>query len=455
MAFFRTAASAISGLNAATSSAPRYILCADIGGTNARFSLYSFTESLPAHPTRADLVRLVAKHQCLYSTQYKNEDHSSFIHIMELFVKEARESQEPHLPGNLRIESACLAVAGPVKDNRVNFTNRGNWLIDAVEIAARFNIARVELLNDFVANGYGIFTLREDDECRVLQEGSFDPRAPIACIGAGTGLGECFLVPTEDFVTTFPTEGGHVEFAPRSDEQMKLLSFLHKKFGGRVSIERVVSGRGLVNVYEFFREEYPDQRDALLDAKIMSESEGARSISENASEDRLCQRSLDLMLEIYGMEVGCVALKYIPYGGLYIAGGIAPKNIHRLMDPHSGFQTAMHDKGRVSDLLSQIPIKVVMAEDLGLRGAHLMAFRSAARSSALGRTLSVALKPYQGGGDDAEGAAAGGEVVLQAAAPASTEYASMALVGVASGMASAAGYATILLMQRLFDRYNK
>ena len=147
----------------------------------------------------------------ILSKEYKNNDHESFDEVFALFLKEAGLSNEPPL-------TACIAVAGPVKDNMVRFTNRDGWIIAGRHIEEKFQIKSVQLVNDFLAAGYGLLTLNESTECVVLQEGTKNPSAPIACIGAGTGLGECFLTPkSQGEYTCYPSEGGHAEFAPRNE----------------------------------------------------------------------------------------------------------------------------------------------------------------------------------------------------------------------------------------------
>lgn len=141
--------------------------------------------------------------------KYQNEQFGSFLEVVNVFFAQANVLKPPI--------SACFAVAGPVKDNRVTFTNRDSWSMDGANLEKQLGIQRVRLVNDFLAVGYGLLTLDEKVDCNVLQEGLKDPRAPIACIGAGTGLGECYLTPDPSGVYhCFPSEGGHAEFAPRN-----------------------------------------------------------------------------------------------------------------------------------------------------------------------------------------------------------------------------------------------
>ena len=179
----------------------------------------------------------------VYQQQYKNQDFQHFVDIVKLFLKESGITVAP--------TTACFAVAGPVTDNVVRFTNRAAWSIAGAVMVQQLGIKSVRLINDFVANGYGLLTLNEETECATLNNAEKKKNGPIVCIGAGTGLGECFLTPNEHGeYQCFPSEGGHAEFAPRNDLEVGLLNFLKHKFEQkhRVSVERVVSGTGLVNV---------------------------------------------------------------------------------------------------------------------------------------------------------------------------------------------------------------
>eukprot|EP00051_Salpingoeca_urceolata_P000438 m.34093 g.34093 ORF g.34093 m.34093 type:complete len:408 (-) comp10624_c0_seq1:44-1267(-) len=350
--------------------ASHVIMCGDIGGTNSRFRLYRVkaTDRLP------DKLRGVTPPgELVCEQEYKNDDFDCFEDIARKFLASDRcESVSGHLP-----LVACFAVAGPVDSNAVAFTNRSGWTICGTELQHRLKIREVCLINDFVANGYGLLTLTPKD-VEVLQDAPVRGDAPIACVGAGTGLGECFLTPSADFYEAYASEGGHCEFPPRTDEEFKLLQFLKKRFGenNRVSVERIVSGMGLANVYEFLREDSKKLVNQKVDKEIMATPEHDRggTVAKHSESDELCSRAVDIMLGAYGCEAGAAGLKWLPYGGLYIAGGIAPKNVDRIKS--SGhFLEAFHDKGRVSKVLEGVKLMVVLREDIGQRGAQLMAFK--------------------------------------------------------------------------------
>lgn len=360
-----------------------YVLAGDIGGTNCRLSLHAVPKESFGH-SEADIVR---RHRTVYTFNYKTEKHATFNLCLNEFIKECLKSLGTD---SIDITACCLACAGPVIGNKVVFTNN-SWVISASEISANFAIPHVQLINDFVANGYGLLTLN-DQEYQVVQEGVPTPNSPIALLGAGTGLGECFLTAAQSCLPTqagehmavsgggvydaWPTEGGHVEYAPLDDLEAELLAFLRAKFKGRVSVERVVSGKGLVNVYEFLRERFPEQVIEKHDRRIMGEAiEGGRVIAELTYDYPLAGKAISIMMKAYGSEAGNVALKYLPYGCLYIAGGIAPKLRDYIIGPKTPFMEAFHNKGRVSSCLKDVPVRLVLSEDLGMRGAHVKAYR--------------------------------------------------------------------------------
>lgn len=358
------------------------LLAGDIGGTNARLVLYDA-------PDDADQLRdgkATPSHKVVAQMYYKNNDFQSFTEVLCSFIS---------MPAvrDVKIHSCCFAVAGPVTENHINFTNREGWIIDGNAIKEEFDIDSVVLMNDFVANGYGLLSLTKQ-ELAVLQDGKTVEHGqrsePVALVGAGTGLGECYLTPTgEGSLAAFPTEGGHVEFAPRTKLELELLEFMQNRLSTgsevsetellpRVSVERVVSGKGLENIYEFLRDKYPDQVDERRDADYNESNERGRLIGSEKYNYKLFRRALEIMFGVFGDEVGNCVLKYLPYGGIYIAGGIAPKNIEFIRGQESEFMHRFLDKGRMSSIMSGFPVYVVMKEDLGLRGAHNIASRRAA-----------------------------------------------------------------------------
>lgn len=146
----------------------------------------------------------------IFDKKYSNDDYASLLEVIQLFLKESKTTAKP--------TTACLAVAGPVANNQAKLTNRSSWVIDGQELGKELGMERIRVINDFVAMGYGLLTLNEEKECVVLQSAPKQRDAPIACIGAGTGLGECFITPNgTGGYECYGSEGGHAEFAPRND----------------------------------------------------------------------------------------------------------------------------------------------------------------------------------------------------------------------------------------------
>ena len=287
---------------------------------------------------------------------------------------------------------AAIAGAGPVANNRVEFTNNA-WSIDGDALATEMGIGQVVLMNDFVASGYGLLTLDlspASPDVKLLQAapGGRGPvlGAPMACVGAGTGLGECFLTSPagcrdQEHYTAYPTEGGHSDFAPRSPLEFELVQFLMAKFGQthRVSAERVVSGRGLANVFEFLAQHPSHAAD--VDPAVVAAFHAAGDLQGKvvadhaAAGDAVCAHALAVFVGAYGAEAGNAALKYLPGGGLFLAGGLTPKTLRHLEGDAGGFWQAFRDKGRLSGALRHVPVYAVLDEQLGQRGAHYVAVR--------------------------------------------------------------------------------
>jgi len=327
------------------------VLAADIGGTKTLFQL-----SLEQGEVIAEL-------------EFASQEFSSFYDMLAQFFERA-------LDQNTHVEAACFAVAGPVSGTEASVTNLP-WKIETTAIKERFPIAQVSLCNDFEAVGYGIDTLAEDD-LHVLQQGdALQPSNVRAVIGAGTGLGQAILMQTASRWQVMPTEGGHVDFAPTSARQMMLLEHLRDRFG-HVSFERVLSGPGLVSIYNFLRsyfqkEENPALRQAMIDG------DAAAAISEFANEyqDELASEALALFFEIYGAQVGNLALACLPYGGIYIAGGIGGKNLAWFTS--SKFLDAFAFKGKMNHLMDKFPIYVITQPQVGLQGARALALQMLAQ----------------------------------------------------------------------------
>jgi glucokinase len=230
-------------------------------------------------------------------------------------------------------------------------------------------------VNDFAANGFGVLTLEPHEYEQLGPQCEPVPGAPIAVVGAGTGLGETYVTHSGGMWEAWPTEGGHANFSPRNQKELLLLQFLLDKFKGRVSTERVVSGKGIVNVFEFLAHENPRGVNTALAEKIKIDEEGAGLISQACHDEPMCKEAIETVMALYGCEVGNTVVKWLPFGGLYIAGGIAMKNMDFIRGEDSPFMAAYKDRGRMSHLLNKVPLRFVNIDDLGLRGAHYVAFR--------------------------------------------------------------------------------
>jgi len=266
------------------------------------------------------------------------------------------------------VDAACVGVAGPVIDGRSTATNLP-WVVDEASLAACVSTRRIRLVNDLEATGHGVLGL-PPSSLATLQAG--EPRkATMALIAAGTGLGEVLLVWEGRRYRVVSSEGGHTDFAPRTDLETELFQFLRKEFG-RVSYERVVSGPGLYNIYRF-----------LLASGGAPEAEWLRSRMETgdpsavvaeaalASRDARAVQALDMFVSIYGAEAGNLALKALAVGGVFIGGGIAPKIRAKLED--GAFINAFRDKGRLGGMMTTIPVHLVLEPRAALLGAAAIA----------------------------------------------------------------------------------
>jgi len=338
------------------------ILAGDVGGTKVDLGLYDFING-KLQPTRDKV--------------YKAKDYPG----LEVIVKE--------FLGADKVSAACFGVPGPVRDGRLRLTNLP-WTLDSRELAAGLGIQHVFLINDLEANGYGIAELT-GDQIHTLNEGDPSQIGNRALIAAGTGLGEGFLVWNGRSHIPYPSEGGHSDFAPRNEDEIDLLRFLKQKYNGRISFERVVSGMGLTNCYEFLREVRGLEEPTWLAERIAAEDPNA-VITELAlgAHSEICEKAMDMFVSAYGAESGNLALKVLSVGGLYIGGGIAPRILEKLKD--GIFLKAFTEKGRLSHLLINMPVRVILEPRAALMGAAAYAEARAAEISGISvRAASVKL----------------------------------------------------------------
>ncbi|MGB9497652.1 MAG: glucokinase [Dissulfuribacterales bacterium] len=316
------------------------VLAGDIGGTNARFAI-------------------IEGDKILFEKHYPSKDFNKFEDVFAVSIKDV-PGQVPHC--------ACLAVAGVVEGNRVEATNIP-WTIDGNDLKERFGLETLRLINDFEAAAWGITVLHREHLVQI-GEGKPVSDGPKAVLGAGTGLGQAILVSCNEGYRVLPTEGGHADFAPRNEEEIRLLRYLMKEFP-HVSVERILSGPGLVHIYEFLLEDQ-NYKESVFTKQAIKKKDKAAYITRHAVQgtDELCQQAVGMFCSIYGAEAGNLALKCLAAGGVYIAGGIAPKILSILGE--GGFRQAFESKGRMEKVLKRIPTYVVISPQLGLLGAALM-----------------------------------------------------------------------------------
>ena len=293
---------------------------------------------------------------------YFNAGYAGLAEMLDEFLREA---------GAPRIAAACFALACPISGRRVKLTNL-SWEVDADALATRFSFPRISLINDFEAVGHGIAALLPDD-LLALQHGVPQLQGVRMVAGAGTGLGVAWLSWVNGGYAVHPSEGGHMDFAPADAEQYALLQYLQRRHG-HVSYERIVSGPGLAAIFEFLRDSGLGSPSARLVA-AMGGGDAAEVLTRFAQQgdEPIAQRALELFVRVYGAFVGNLALVALPYGGIYVAGGIAAKIAATMQ--RGDFMCAFHDKGRYTGLLETLPLHIVTNPHVGLLGASLMARR--------------------------------------------------------------------------------
>lgn len=309
-------------------------LVGDIGGTKTNIAILDFSSG---------------KFKTLFEKSFPSKDYDSLRTIV-------KKVYEEDIKGKFNISKACFGVAGPVKNGKCDATNLP-WLVDSKKIAEVLKLNEVSLLNDLEAAAYGIECL-EDKDLIVLNKGEEQKGGTRCLISAGTGLGESIMIYDGKNYRPIPSEGGHTDFAPRTKIEMDLLENLIAKYG-RISYERVLSGPGLANVYEFFKKTSYQDISAWLSDRIKQEDPSA-VISEvgMSKKDEACEKALDLFVSIYGAEAGNLALKSLATGGVYIGGGIAPKILDKLKE--GSFMQSFINKGRLAVMISQMPVKVIL-----------------------------------------------------------------------------------------------
>ena len=330
------------------------ILAGDVGGTKVHLALYNF-ENGRLKPVRDEKVPA--------------QELPSLEAAVEKFLVAGEREQ---------IVAACFGCPGPVRDGRLKLTNLP-WTLDQRDLAKALGIEHIFLINDLEANGYGIPELAPESIV-TLHEGDASAVGHRGLVAAGTGLGEALLIWDGKTHRPIPSEGGHCDFAARKDREIMLLQYLRHKLAGRVSWERVVSGIGIKNIYNYLRDVEKMEEPQWLRDRMAAEDPNA-VIGQCAEDDSspLCFETMQTFAAAYGAETGNVALKVLAMGGMYLGGGIAPKSLKTLKS--GGFVKAYLDKGRLSAVLESIAVRVILDDTCALLGAAAYAEARAAEIS--------------------------------------------------------------------------
>ena len=317
------------------------ILAGEIGATRTR---------LAAYQTEGNRLN------CVVQKTYPSHDYASLTEILPQFTRTE----------GIGVHSACFGVAGPVRNGRSKISNLP-WTIDAKELAAQLKLPTVGLLNDLEAYAYGIDALESKDFI-TISGGSENAEGNRAVISAKTGLGMAGLFWDGFRHHPFASEGGHADFAPRDAVQIELLAYLQKKYG-RVSCERVLSGPGIHDIYDFVRDTKKAEEPAELREQIKASADPSPLISRLALEGKspICEQTLSIFVSVFGAEAGNCALRYMTTGGIYIGGVIAAKIAPKMQD--GTFMQAFLDKGRMESILKDMPVQIIANDAAGLIGA--------------------------------------------------------------------------------------
>jgi len=336
------------------------ILAGDIGATRTR---------LAAFQTEGNKLELVVQ------KTYKSQQHGGLQEIISAFVKTE----------GIPVHSACFGVAGPVRGGKSKISNLP-WTIDSQELAAQLRLVSVGLINDLEAYAYGIDALESKDFVTLSEGLGEDAEGNRVVIAARTGLGVAGLYWDGFRHHPFPCEGGHADFAPKNDLEAELAQYLRKKHD-HVSCERILSGPGLKNIYDFLRDAGKAEEPAWLQKQMSEAPDQPALVSQLALEHKaaICDQALNIFVGVYGSETGNCALNFMATGGVFIGGNIAAKIVPRMQDPV--FMNSFLNKGRMRTLLADMPVKIVLNDDAGIIGAAQYtliqrAFKTPMRSSA-------------------------------------------------------------------------
>ena len=336
------------------------ILAGEIGATRTR---------LAAFDTEGN------KLQCVVEKTYLSQEHGGLAELITDFIKTE----------GIPVHSACFGVAGPVTAGRSKISNLP-WTIDSRQLAAQLKLEWIGLINDLEAYAYGIDALESKDFVTLSDGLGEDAEGNRVVISARTGLGVAGLYLDGFRNHPFPCEGGHADFAPNSDLEAELAQYLRKKLD-HVSCERILSGPGIRNIYDFLRDSGKAEEPTWLQNRMSEAPDPPALISQLALENKaaICDQTLNIFVSVYGSETGNCALNFLATGGVFIGGSIAAKIVPRMQ--HSVFMESFLDKGRMRALLADIPVKIILNDNCGITGAARYtliqkAFKSRIRVSA-------------------------------------------------------------------------
>lgn len=324
------------------------ILAGDIGGTKTILALYEVEGG---------------NWRCIKKEQFPSSAYQSFNKILDLFLSDA----EP-----IQVSAACIGVAGPIVDGNCTTTNLP-WVLIKTEIGTQLRTQNVKLLNDLESTAWGVLEMPEHNFVGLNPHA--EPReGHLAIVAAGTGLGESIITWDGAKHYVMATEGGHTDFAPGTEQEIALLHYLREKYPEHVSYERLLSGEGLINIYQFLKKNDWAPAQPNIEQQ-MTKRDPAAVIGEAgvAGSDALCVEALNIFCRIYGAEAGNLALKCLPYAGVYLAGGIASKILPFLQK--GAFMQGFLAKGRYCPVLEKIPVKVCTNPEAALLGAASYAIK--------------------------------------------------------------------------------
>jgi len=314
------------------------IIAADVGGTKTRL-IYANVEE---------------PRKVLYEARYNSGEFDSFEPLLETFIHDSGSTAS-------QIDSLTLALPGLVSANSARLTNLP-WVIEKQSLKDTFGIKNVSFMNDFQASALGTSQLLEKDQIvlssGISKTGELNDNAIRVAVGAGTGLGVAWVQDDDGVAHAYDTEGGHIDFAPLDDSQIRLLQFLQKRHG-HVSYERILSGDGLVSLYEFCAGE--------LGNEVQPDAITAEWVNKHSQKNEAADKALTPFVQIYGAYVGNIAMLIKPFGGIFITGGIAAKMVEKMQSEQ--FRNAYLNKGRMRTLVDQIPVYLVTDERIGVLGA--------------------------------------------------------------------------------------